>query len=467
MPIFTEFTNQTGPRRAEDFPVTAGEALAARFGASFDLAPTSSASRFIQRELVAGPERRGQLFGVIGGILFGGNPIGFIEGSLLGIATDKPRSTLTAEQANNIAGHLGLKFDKPITVDEFDLIVRQKERSLRHESARQRESDSLLFGVVGFGVELFAQAIDLSNIAVSFIPIVGEARFLNMAARIGLGRARFARGAVEGFVGNLMIEPIVAINATREQADYQMTDSLLNLAFGTLIGGGLHTFGGRGRDILRGRTPLDDLELREKAVRRPQTLDDLADLEGRPPVRPEDVLTPEDISVIRGADEGPAARSNAEIVDGFSEAKKAKVLGASVVQVVEGKNVDIAPALTPDRPIDVDEIVRKSNDPDNVRLATRSAAERLDEQVKEARPIETPEQLTTNLDEDLAVFRENARQLADDKVGKEVLERAGISIDKEGNPVFQGIVDADLDIEKSIQLTRAAKLLPDCILKNG
>ena len=70
------------------------------------------------------------------------------------------------------------------------------------------------------------------------------------------GRARLAKGAVEGFIGNTLVEPIVYGVAKSELADYTYQDTILNLTAGTILGSGMHLGFGKIGDALasvRGR----------------------------------------------------------------------------------------------------------------------------------------------------------------------------------------------------------------------
>jgi hypothetical protein len=59
-------------------------------------------------------------------------------------------------------------------------------------------------------------------------------------------------GAVEGLAGAALLEPLVYGIATDLQKDYTLADSFLNVAFGTILGGGLHVGGGAVRDHISG-----------------------------------------------------------------------------------------------------------------------------------------------------------------------------------------------------------------------
>ena len=91
--------------------------------------------------------------------------------------------------------------------------------------------------------------LDPVNIGASFIPVVGQANFARLAARTGFTTARLTRGAAEGLAGAALLEPLVYGVAQSVQADYDITDSLLNLTFGTILGGGLHVGAGKLKDI--------------------------------------------------------------------------------------------------------------------------------------------------------------------------------------------------------------------------
>ena len=105
----------------------------------------------------------------------------------------------------------------------------------------------------GLGM-LGASLLDPLNVGSAFVPVVGEARYLALlkgAAGAG-GRAavRAGVGAVEGAAGMAMLEPLIYGAHAYLDDDYTMKDSLLNIAFGGFLGGGLHVVGGRIGDAL-------------------------------------------------------------------------------------------------------------------------------------------------------------------------------------------------------------------------
>lgn len=100
-------------------------------------------------------------------------------------------------------------------------------------------------GAAQLGVGLVASMLDPINVGAAFIPGVGAARLGLAVPRPVTFGGRFARGAAEGAIGAAAVEPLVYGAARYEQDDdYTLADSMLNIAFGTVLGGGLHAGAG-------------------------------------------------------------------------------------------------------------------------------------------------------------------------------------------------------------------------------
>jgi phage-Barnase-EndoU-ColicinE5/D-RelE like nuclease3 len=180
--------------------------------------------------------------------------------------TRREATMLSPDDANaryGIQGHL--KFDgetpEPVAAelnalkrDELD----RKDRMARGPSGAGAFAAQL---ATGFAVSI----VDPINIGSAFVPVVGQARFALWAERIGTTGARAARGAIEGAAGAALVEPIVLGAAWAEQAEYGAADSLLNLAFGTALGGGLHVGLGALGDRF-GRAALETREAQARAA---------------------------------------------------------------------------------------------------------------------------------------------------------------------------------------------------------
>jgi hypothetical protein len=111
------------------------------------------------------------------------------------------------------------------------------------------------------------QLVDPIGLAANFVPIVSEARYAAMAARLGRYGARAATGFAEGAVGQAMLEPFVYQAAQGDQRDYDFTDALQNVALGGLFGAGAHTVLGGVGDLLRRKGVQAHVEAGDIAVR--------------------------------------------------------------------------------------------------------------------------------------------------------------------------------------------------------
>lgn len=170
---------------------------------------------------------------------------------------------LSADQARARVKESGLA----IVIDEtgiregaLDILIRRKREERERQLVLENAPGSTLplQLLAGFA----ASAVDPINVASAFIPVVGEARYASMLANAGTRAARFgvrARvGAMQGAVGAAVVEPLILMASEQDQADYGMADSLMNVAFGTVLGGGLHATGGLISEMRRARL-VDDI----------------------------------------------------------------------------------------------------------------------------------------------------------------------------------------------------------------
>lgn len=164
---------------------------------------------------------------------------------------------VSREELNKKYSELGLFFEDDEFQSVVDIMVEEKKEERDRQSIIERGpkgswnpfKSGFYVGAAKVGTGLAVSLADPFNIAASFIPVVGQNRFAYMAARTSLRTARLAKGAIEGAVGATILEPIVYNVAQKLQADYDLTDSLLNVTFGTVIGGGLHVGIGKLKDI--------------------------------------------------------------------------------------------------------------------------------------------------------------------------------------------------------------------------
>lgn len=159
----------------------------------------------------------------------------------------------TATERYGIPGEIG--WTEPVR-EQAAKLTREwaiERRTVQERLARAQTG--VIPSTARFATELLVSAADPINLASAFIPVVGEARYAALVAKLGKPLARVATGAAEGAVGAALVEPIIYTEAQREQQDYDAYDSLLNLSLGAGVGALAHTIGGAAKDILTRRRP--------------------------------------------------------------------------------------------------------------------------------------------------------------------------------------------------------------------
>jgi hypothetical protein len=164
-------------------------------------------------------------------------------------AIEEDQNRVSRDELNKEYADLGLFFKEDEFQSVVDIMVEEKKAERQRQSIIQRGPKGIAVGAAKFATGLAVSLFDPINIAASFIPVFGQARFAGLVARQGFTRARLARGVTEGAVGAAVVEPIVYGVAQKVQADYGLADSLLNITFGTILGGGLHVGAGKLKDL--------------------------------------------------------------------------------------------------------------------------------------------------------------------------------------------------------------------------
>lgn len=149
--------------------------------------------------------------------------------------------------------------DDGIAEPALNILIDRKKEEVRRQDILSRAPPGFGSKAQQLGMAFAASALDPLNVGLSFVPVVGQARYMRYlaGARGILGRTaiRAGVGAAEGAAGAAIVEPLIYAAKTQEQADYDMQDSLLNVAFGTVFGGGLHVLGGLAADAGKALSP--------------------------------------------------------------------------------------------------------------------------------------------------------------------------------------------------------------------
>ncbi len=167
---------------------------------------------------------------------------------------------MSPELANKVWGIPGaLKFDAPVSIQRAALMRQRKEVELEQLAYTESASHSGFSGkaALGFVSGLaggFAHPLDAATI---FLPFVGSASKAGGMAKMGAGgfRQAIARGVVtqetlgagrlttamvDGVLSQAAIEIPVALQKARNQADYGLEDSAINILGGGIFAGGIH-----------------------------------------------------------------------------------------------------------------------------------------------------------------------------------------------------------------------------------
>lgn len=179
-----------------------------------------------------------------------------------------------AELNKQYAG-LGLTFLRDEKKGYVDLLVKKKQDDFEKQNIISRGPQNVLARGSYFISGLGGSFTDPINIGTSVIPFMGQGRFLQMVGRYGVTRARFYRGVQEGAIGNTLFEPFEIALSNAEQRDYGAMDSLYNIAFGAVLGGGLQVGFGKIGDVYKKYTGRDNL---------------YQDIENAPPELKEDLI---------------------------------------------------------------------------------------------------------------------------------------------------------------------------------
>jgi hypothetical protein len=163
-----------------------------------------------------------------------------------------------AELNQQYAG-LGLTFLRDEKKGYVDLMVKKKKDDFEKQNIISRGPQNVLARGTYFLSGLGGSFTDPINIGTSVIPFMGQGRFLQMVGKYGTTRARFYRGVQEGAIGNTLFEPIEIALSNAEQRDYGAMDSLYNVAFGAILGGGLQVGFGKIGDVYKKYTGRDNI----------------------------------------------------------------------------------------------------------------------------------------------------------------------------------------------------------------
>lgn len=160
--------------------------------------------------------------------------------------------------AQRIAEQNGAMLDLPgdgVSSEALDIMIESALKRQRRQAVIESAPQGMGVSAAGFATELGAGLLDPAGFALNFVPVVGQSTRLALAtnsARLStrLG-ARTAVGAIEGAVGQAMVEPLTGYTYRQEGREYGASDAATNIAFGTVLGSTAHNILGGGGDLWR------------------------------------------------------------------------------------------------------------------------------------------------------------------------------------------------------------------------
>ena len=297
MPLYRDSSIGTQFQTLQDFPPTGSESLGAAVSSAWESNPS-----------------------VLG-----------YEAVQVGLANRGER--LTAYDANTIAKGAGdtafASGDAQYTREALDIILeRRREQRVRDDVASHTPWSWTGTPVRGAAM-LAANLLDPLNIASAYVPVIQPARYTALlAGAAGLGERTMIRagvGAAQGAVGMGILEPGLYAAHSYMADDYTMRDSLINVAFGGLFGGGLHAAAGAIGDVLR-----------PGQWAKPRALSDV----------PTGGPVPE---LARTGAEVPRPGSAAAISTTASPEERNAAMRVSLAQSAQGQTVNVEPIISEDR----------------------------------------------------------------------------------------------------------------------
>jgi len=351
MTIYTDGAVIRRGQTLEEFQTPLGDYLGAKFDQALDANPLNLATD--NRELSQAQDN------VVGDYA---DPLtGFALGELN--VTPKPR--ITADEVRARSEEAGVKVDVPeggLTSEALDILIARRKKQAAYNDAIERSPFGLR-SFAGFGVQLGASLLDPLNIGLAFVPVVGQARYAGMIAKAGgaAGRAgvRVGIGAAEGAVGVAAFEPLAYTMHQSLQDDYSALDSLINIGFGSALGGGLHVVGGATKDAMLGRWWEPSIPPAPRIEETTVKLDGVD-------YTKYDAPTFQRMQELPASPDGiPAARfdpnSAAAVTEAVSPQTREAALRTAVAQAIDGRSVDIDPIIRADSKSDAPALTSKSS----------------------------------------------------------------------------------------------------------
>jgi hypothetical protein len=234
---------------------------------------------------------------------------------------------IPVEEARTRVGDAGLAHilklpDQPtIRAGVLDIMMDRARKESEYQTTLARGPSGITVDALNGATALAAGAIDPTNIALSFIPVVGEERAAALLAGAGRsflarGAARAGVGAVQGAAFSAATVPLEWYARSQEGQDFTSAMALREVLYGAATFGLIHAGGGAATDIyraLRGRPlyPFAPGEPHARPAAAPPAAPGEVQSRGTPPAGPAEVPAGGEADAAAGGEAGPGEASPA------------------------------------------------------------------------------------------------------------------------------------------------------------
>ncbi len=272
--------------------------------------------------------------------------IGFSMEGMPIYGDDASQQRVPPEQAQQALDAAGVKLKAPedgMYQDTLDALVkRQQEQTARQVAISASPTGAR--SVLGFGAQFATSLLDPINLATSFVPVIGPAKYTALLADAASPLARFGIragiGAAEGAAGTVLVQPLDYLAARSQGDDFTMVNALENVAFGAAFGAGLHSMGGALKDAVVG------------APKKPTISTDVPDVLPENPANTADISTRaghQPITIKLETGEVPISPLGAAWMNNsVSHETRIAATSTAVGQLVDGRNIEITPVIRAD-----------------------------------------------------------------------------------------------------------------------
>ena len=145
-----------------------------------------------------------------------------------------------------------LTFTESVYPAVAEQMVERKKRELSRAWLTANSENTILSNTAHFATSLAAGFLDPLQLAASMLPVgwFGKLGVLKNLAKTNPLMATIGAQSLQGAAGAALLEPIIYSRAHREQADYSLVDSGVNILFGGLMGAFFPAIEAGGRKVI-------------------------------------------------------------------------------------------------------------------------------------------------------------------------------------------------------------------------